>query len=784
MSIHTDRSAWSPEEGDSLENVDKEIQLVSTSSESHTVSNVTKENEPVSGEKLVSCSEDGDAVKASNSDCLVNGTKSFNNLQKISSKLCSSFDDLCLRSNDNCTDDKFMRINDQDLKRSPTLPNLKRNKKFVNKKYNHVQSKVKQYFDCNTEVTLEKNVKKSVVAEHKGDRKKEDYLEEINKQLAKELDEKNAILTLLQENYEHLLFKYAEAQNRIDELRFKCMSENKDFKEPCHHYYYNKIDNKTRVKYPPNDSSVNRIPTDAKCQRVTGTNDLVSLKEEQSFHLNGCNSLKAPVPRPLSLPLDTNLKFVERDAIMTKATTPTDSEGLSSIITSMSGHSKILNSLDEENQINKKPNLLKTSNAKFILEGNSPVNDPFDKVKNWQNSLPPLEQIETPETALYNVYNIPNNSELYSSGETKYNTIASPKIENEYEFLDESCPASWRDENMEEDNSNKCTIRRTVSLPNSKRNLKEQSHNKKAHYSSDTSSVIPEKGRSQNNCLSERIKTNQGSKNNQSRRKVPISRCSSLPTYKQNSSRSGSKKNGIYIPPLDLGNVTLSDDECYCQQDYCTNKSSASSFATSGRGSNDRFVQTPQSYSPHKATISEDEPFDAGVRVHMADKSTSITPEMSKPMDYTTNSSRSKPLKVDKSWQDTFPPKKTEYVDCRRDRAHNWCNICGESITDGKTSSDHFLRNRSNSYESVHGNDSTTQESTRRRPKPPFKRSISFGSEAITPKYCSHEDRVSKGHFLPIPSQESLENFDLYASSLKTRSQIVMKALTAHINNS
>lgn len=773
MSTPTERSAWSPEEVVSLENVDKEIQLVSTSSESHSISNFSKENELLTSEKVVTHPRFEITTKSRNPDYVANNSSQLDNQKRLNLRIGSSEDDLCAGSEENHFERKCQGSDDGDINYS-TIVNSKNYKKSKTKKYNHVQSKIKHFFDNKYEESQE-FIKSSTIPEIKEDRKKQEYLEEINKQLTKELDEKNAILQLLQENYEQLLFKYAEAQNRIDELRFKCMTENSDSKSSCMQLKCNK-GNKSSPQFLYSENYLNNT-ADIKDMKVV-VNPIIKA-EEQSFRSPNSN-LDTPISRPLSLPLDSTIKFVERDLILTKATTPTDSEGLSSIITSMSGHSKILNSLDEENQINKKSNLLKCSTSNFILEENSVFNDPFDKVKNWQNSLPPLEQIETPETGLYNVFS--NNAEAYSSCDTKYNEIISPKIENEYAFLDESCPPSWRDEHVQLCKNNKNNSKRPVSLPNTlaKRNIMESTHNKKNCQTSDIGNS--ENNLFQKNCIIDCDKNTQMTKNElfftcqiESHQNRPLLRCSSLPAYDRDRNHIETYKNEIYVPPLDLGNITLSDEESYCHQNHYVTKNNEPCIGGRG-GSIDRSIQTPKSFSSSKTAISEENFFSRASRQAIP-KSTSVTSEKIKALDILL-SSKSNRFKVDNARHKSPPSRAKENTD----QSQNWCNICGESFSENK--SDQTFRNRSTSCESVHSNDGVSQQNfPRNRPKPPFKRSISFGSETITPKYCSHDERLAKNCIFS-PGHESLENFDVYAKNLKVRSQVAMKALTAHINNS
>lgn len=785
MSAYTERSGWSPENVESIENIDKEVQLVSTSSESCPASNFSKDNGSAENSKGASLSKENTTENQNDQKF-----HSFEQIQPSNAKknpktkLHSSCNDLHLWLEDT-TIQNHSGAENMIICRSQTFASLKNSKKTGAQKYDHVQSKVKHYFKDSVIKPKTVTNKRPVISEEKDTKDKEEYLVEINKQLTKELDEKNAILSLLQENYEQLLFKYAEAQNRIDELRFKVMTDNTD-----HNNYSCQFRDNFEDQYPPqfhyNEDYLNKR-LDSKSQRVVVP---PVIKTDDSFFQHESNNIDPPICRPSSLPLDNNLKVVDRDLIMGKATTPTDSEGLSSIITSMSGHSKILNSLDEENQINKRSNLLSYPKASnFILEGNTLMSDSFAKVKNWQNSLPPLEQIETPETALYNV--CPNSERIYSSGGTKYKEIPSPKWETDF-YLDESCPASWREDNEEyctnEPIATDINQSSLLSLPNTsaKPNKMCQIHSKNPHHSGE---AFPNEGRTfaknrldcgekapvpeqdvPSGCILQKRKT-----------RPPLLRCSSLPAYDCDSIKSGNFKNGIYIPPLEIGNVTLSDEESYCQQDYCfdqSGRSKESSCVTSRGGSIDRSIQTPLSFSSCKATISE-ENFFSRVPRQTVSKSTSITPERSKAAELFFKS------KQERSRGYSSPSTCIkECSECCRDKQQNLCNICGESILENGSGS--FSRNKSNSCESVHNtylSRNSNPNIDRTKSKPSFKRSVSFGSDSNSPKYFSHEEEQSR-NICEIPGPDSIESFDFYTNKLKARSQAVMKALTAHVKNS
>ncbi|XP_049812728.1 uncharacterized protein LOC126259767 [Schistocerca nitens] len=98
------------------------------------------------------------------------------------------------------------------------------------KPYDHVQSKVREYISQikKTESERKKNIEISCSKREDGksfhssiQQEPEEDLRHIICKLQEELNDKNNIISQIQENYDALLMKYADAENRIDRLRFK-----------------------------------------------------------------------------------------------------------------------------------------------------------------------------------------------------------------------------------------------------------------------------------------------------------------------------------------------------------------------------------------------------------------------------------------------------------------------------------------------------------------------------------------------------------------------------------
>lgn len=748
-----------------LDQIDKQVQLVSTSSDSSHIKDDNHNKMDVEEEKGAI-----DTSRQSND--------SYDSLNKtdLKPKLHNSCNDLFMVPVDTKFDIKYPKTNQvessqnkkNNFKRSASCMSLISGEKAnPRRKYDHVQSKVKQYFKNHSvnkpDIPPVKPTKspKNIIEDKPVN--KEEYLEEINKRLTRELDEKNAILTKLQENYEQLLFKYAEAQNRIDQLRFKAINGSA---ENTSRSGFKPKSSRTSIRIPLNSFYGSDFPEnkeeEGKCQKAIVAPFMKN---------NECEKKSEIVNRPCSLPIDSNLKVVEREGL--KATTPTDSEGVSSVITSMSGHSKILNTLDEEND---KKSKLQYQNPDFILEDNSVASDPFDKVKNWQNSLPPLEQIETPDQTLYDV---PQGQDISPS--TNYNEI-SPCNVNKNPLIDDTFPC-WHEKGPELHRSrsdyqkNKAISQavmkkylRTLSLPGSltRRNLMSIIYKRKNHHTIDASASPM-----RSDFNEEELKNYQNNENSPKimpkddipssciiqhrRKKPPLLRCSSLPAYDYDSPKSGSAKNpGLYIPPLDLDNLTLSDDESSPQLDCYLSKSNLNtspSFLTSR--SMDCSFQTLQS---GKATIS--------------DFSDSQFVRPSRPL--------FKPSKLDfLNSENICSPGCDMYRGGKFNKdSKNWCNVCGETI------SGQNFPYRSNSFQSVQEIKDPIAKSSIRRTRHPFNRSVSFNSENNSPSYCFHNEEAKMFSPCRERSNDSLEKFDIYANNLKARSQVIMKALTAHVNNS
>lgn len=698
MSDNADVSVWSNDEAELLDAIDKDIKLVSSGSESE-----TNQVDQLNGEiwKVLEKNE-------------------LENTKIRQSELNMSYSEEFLNETSNTQLDKLKAhfsshdVSKLSVDRTPQSESVPDN--------------VIKYSHCNN--ALDNDSPKNALVQHKHQgivvceenevmtesmEDKEvsrEYLQEINKRLAKELEEKNALLAKLQENYEKLLLKYAEAQNKIDQLRLKSVCQSAECQT---HSAYKQNFSRTNFQLPmylfPGKKEHQDAWEDVKCQRA-----VVAPIMQDDFH-------EKKAERPSSLQLDAGAKVLEVDSI--KAGTPTDSEGVSSVITSMSGHSKILNTLEVHS-----PNSgdLKYSDRDFILNENSIVNDAFDKVKNWQNSLPPLEQIENPETALYD--------ESPHSPSTNYRMLPLPKNNGEEEeplFSGRNQPSEPA-EYKEDDEVSQTVFKeylRTLSLPSAMRKnlnvLKKRTNDKKENPSNHSPKEdIP------SSCIIQR------------RKRPPLLRCSSLPAYECDSPKSTARK--VYVPPLDLENLTLSDvDSSQVEYgDYGNgNRVTSSSYLTSQSGSME-FTQTYRTTNNScKGRLSDYSDFSVKPSFN---KSTSITPERCNEM--------------------IFPKTK---------EPKNLCEVCGENVTDREPLQSFPFR--SSSYQSFHDVREVTPKSTERRGKHPFSRSISFNSES---RRCFHG---RDNFFANRRSQDSLEKFDVYANNLKARSQVIMKALAAHVNN-
>jgi len=381
---------------------------------------------------------------------------------------------------------------------------------------------------------------------------KEEYLQEINDRLMREVEEKNALLLQLQENYEHLLLKYAEAQNKIDNLRFR-----------------------NSINEEVNDEADNKL-----CMRNLETPHIYSRKTIEKKISRRFTDPETKIDRPATLAVDRSLV---KD--MLKAVTPTDSEGVDSVVTSMSGHSKIINDLDENND-NTKPSLKPEA-----LENALPVNDPFDKVKHWQNSLPPLDMIETPDTALYDIQS--------GSPSTKYNELANIPETPEWLGYDKTLSQSGMKKYL-----------RTLSLPCSltRKNMLSQIYKDKMNHTIDVSSpIVSDRAR-----LSPPQEEPSFPESRILRRKSrpPFLRSSSVPIYDNETPR---KTIRCKVPPLDLDDLTLSETSNPSQ-------SHAMTCSPSCLTTHDCSFQTLDSLNTCKATMSD-------YSLCAIHKSTSITPD-------------------------------------------------------------------------------------------------------------------------------------------------------------
>lgn len=669
---------WLEDEGDLIDKIDSRIQIVSTSpsSNSHSSHNL----------QPVKCKSDRSQQNGSPDEAA-----------ECSATISKSCDDL---------------LNDQSEKidpfsRSQSCLSLSGN---VRGKYDHVQSKIKQYIDILNPPAQKEAPKQAVAAKAS----KEEYLEEINSRLIRELEEKNSTLLQLQENYEHLLLKYAEAQNKIDNLRFKSSANVGESSSRSHlksKLFLHNVGKPSVYSY--------KNPATSECQRaVVAPFTKVEGPSEQP---------EVKIDRPSTLAVDATLRVGEKDGL--KAVTPTDSEGVSSVITSMSGHSKILTNFDDRDGEQNKKTTLKSD----VLEKSLPVNDPFDKVTHWQNSLPPLEMIETPDTGLYDL----ESGDPITSLSTRYHELPVSELENipeTPEWAGQQTKGAISQLGMKK-------YLRTLSLPSSltRRNILSQIYKRRNNHTIDVSSplrpdcispfrsvITPENAVAAVTPPLDQENTHPMECNILLKRKKrpPFLRSSSLPMYEYESPRSMLRCN---VPPLDLDNLTLSDDDETSPVSR-SNALTSPSFLTS----HDCSFQTLTSLNSCKATVSDYSPTSVPRQVKpVIHKSTSITPDRSKEM---------------------------FFYEGAREFATNCCSVCGEVVLAGKAASFHGIHLQSQDGEA----------------KFPICRSVSFNTESSSPT-----------HGLPsLGSHDPTEAFDQFTNNLKTRSQITMKALTAHVNNS
>ncbi|KAL0280289.1 UNVERIFIED_CONTAM: hypothetical protein PYX00_001630 [Menopon gallinae] len=691
MSDNADISIWSNDEIELLDTIDKDIKLVSSGSESE-----SNQINQLNGElwKVFEKNESGGCTENSlvrQSELNTSHSEEFLNessnteLDKLKSHFSSN--DLSKLSVGKIPQSESVPDNVIKFSNSHSCNNI-----LVSDTKRSVQHEYETVSVCEDDNGVMED----------GELGKE-YLQEINRRLAKELEEKNALLAKLQENYEKLLLKYAEAQNKIDQLRLKSVCESAECQT---HSAYKQNFTRTNLQLPinlfPGKKEHQDAWEDVKCQKAVVAPFRKDDFQEKSDHVK--------VERPSSLPLDTGAKVMEMDNI--KAGTPTDSEGVSSVITSMSGHSKILNTLDVHSPNSRD---LKYAERDFILSENSVVNDAFDKVKNWQNSLPPLEQIETPETTLYD--------ESPHSPSTNYHMLPSPKNNADELFSGRNQNSEPITKYKDDDDVSQTVFKeylRTLSLPSAmkknKNALRKRTNEKENPQNHSPTKDVP------SSCII------------QKRKRPPLLRCSSLPAYDCDSPKSTARK--MYIPPLDLENLTLSDVDS-SQVEYGEydngNRVTSSSYITSQSGSME-FSQTYRTMNnSFKGRLSDYSDYSLKPSFN---KSTSITPERCNEMIF---------------------PKQSD--------PKNLCQVCGENVTDRD-----MLRNfpfRSSSYQSFQDVQESTPKTSERRGKHPFNRSVSFNSES---RRCFHGQ---ENCFVNRRSEDSLEKFDIYTNNLKARSQRV-----------
>ncbi|PNF26087.1 hypothetical protein B7P43_G04922, partial [Cryptotermes secundus] len=131
-----------------------------------------------------------------------------------------------------------LKSKDSGLPRSVSCLSLSSDRKS----YEHIQSKVKEYIrqikeadERNKSLKLGDVSDKSIHADdvnyvsEKASVASEETLTAVIKDLHYELQDKEILLSKLQDNYDKLLIKYAEAENRIDQLRFKVIDPSLEF---------------------------------------------------------------------------------------------------------------------------------------------------------------------------------------------------------------------------------------------------------------------------------------------------------------------------------------------------------------------------------------------------------------------------------------------------------------------------------------------------------------------------------------------------------------------------
>jgi hypothetical protein len=115
------------------------------------------------------------------------------------------------------------------------------------------------------------------VSDENGSAASEETLTAVIKDLHYELQDKELLLSKLQDNYDKLLIKYAEAENRIDQLRFKVIDPSLELagqKEEQNHPENLVLNSAKKYSFPYNRTSHMRadaksLPSDIKDSRLS-----------------------------------------------------------------------------------------------------------------------------------------------------------------------------------------------------------------------------------------------------------------------------------------------------------------------------------------------------------------------------------------------------------------------------------------------------------------------------------------------------------------------------------
>lgn len=258
-----------------------------------------------------------------------------------------------------------LKSEDSGLPRSVSCLSLSSDRKH----YEHIQSKVKEYIrQIKKADERKKSLKlgdiygKSVhtddlnyVSDENGSAASEETLTAVIKDLHYELQDKEILLSKLQDNYDKLLIKYAEAENRIDQLRFKVIDTSLELagqKEEQNHPESSVLNSGKKYSFPYNRTSNMRadaklLPSDIEDSRLTkisAYNDKIRSNE------NPCSSavlFREPVTRrnvalnPLVKPYSSSVRLGKRvKPLLQKSRAKTSEESFKSKLSVFSRMSK------------------------------------------------------------------------------------------------------------------------------------------------------------------------------------------------------------------------------------------------------------------------------------------------------------------------------------------------------------------------------------------------------------------------------------------------------------